>query len=194
MGNCLGWTWSGEPASADHGGPAAPPPKKQKVELVAGQKYVTEGVVRLRNEASTYHDRVVSCATESQRAYKGGDGQKAKAMSDEKKEWQAKQDGANQRAAQLILQPQRWQTSGELDLHGLYVEEALDATQDFLDHWSKKAGTRRTVQIITGAGHHSDDHKAAIRPKVASLLRKEGLQYESTHKDGAFEVHLKPSQ
>ncbi len=191
MGNCLGGSSSG--ATTDHHGTSPPPPKKQKVEVVEGQRYVTKDVLQLRDQASTYHDKVVSCAKGSQEAYRAGDKQRAKSLSDEKKKWQAKQEDANRRAVQLILQPQKWQTSGELDLHGLYVDEALDATEAFLTHWSKKA-SKETVLIITGAGHHSEGSKAVIRPKVASLLKERGLRYESTHKDGAFEVHLKPRQ
>lgn len=191
MGNCLGWSSTTIP---DDHGTSPPPPKKQKIDVVEGQKYVTKTVVQYRNEASTYHDKVVSCARGSQDAYTKGDKKKAKTLSEEKKKWQTKRDGANRRAVQLILQPQKWQSSGELDLHGLYVDEALDATEDFLTYWSKKAGTRETVLIITGAGNHSEGQKAVIRPQVASLLKKKGLQYESAHKDGAFEVRLRPSQ
>jgi DNA-nicking Smr family endonuclease len=196
MGNCLGWSSSAAETtgSTDQHHPGGPPPKKQKIELIDGQKYVTADVVRYRNEASDYHDKVVSCAKGSQDAYQKGDKQKAKTLSEEKKQWQTKQDDANRRAVQLIVQPQKWQSSGELDLHGLHVDEALDVTEDFLAYWSKKANSRETVLIITGAGHHSDGHKAVIRPQVASLLKKKHLQYESTHKDGAYEVHLRPSQ
>ena len=114
---------------------------------------------------------------------------------------QKKQDDANRKAAKLILQPQNWQTSGEIDLHGLHLDEAMDATRGFLKHWSKQKASsisssisRNTVLVITGAGRHSENHKAVIRPKVEQLLQQQRLAYTSVNGNGAFEITLKPSQ
>jgi len=185
MGNCFG------SASAVVNDPpvSAPPSKKQRKE----QPYVTDQVEELRDKAGAYHDKVVSCAKRSQEAWQKGDKGDAHTLSEEKKSWQKKKEDANRRAAKLILEPQKWQTTGEIDLHGLYLDEALDATKEFLKYWSKKA-SRDTVLVITGAGHHSENNKAVIRPKVERLLREQSLKYESVHGDGAFRVTLKPSQ
>ena len=155
---------------------------------------MTEQVETLRNEAGTYHGKVVQCAKRSQESYQAGEKGAAHTLSEEKKSWQKKRDDANRRAAQLILAPQSWQTSGDLDLHGLHLDEALDATRKFLTHWSKKASDRDAVMIITGAGRHSERHKAVLRPKVEALLRERRLEYESVHGNGAFRVALKPRQ
>lgn len=187
MGNCFGT----RSATQENFSPS-PPPKRQKTDDHE-QKYVTDAVRKLRSQADEYHQKVVKCATESQQAYKKGDKKKAHELSEEKKKWQTKQNHANKDAAAAILQAQKWQTTGEIDLHGLYLEEAMDATQSFLKHWSK-ASSRGTVIIITGAGHHSENHKAVIRPEVEKLLRKENLQFESVHGNGAFQVRIKPGQ
>jgi DNA-nicking Smr family endonuclease len=182
MGNCFG------SSSAT----AGPPAKRHKAD--GQQKFVTDQVLALRNQADGYHQKVVASAKESQQAYQKGDKQRAKTLSEDKKRWQQRQDDANRKAAQLILKPQASSVSGEIDLHGLYLDEALEATQDFLKYWSKKTASREMVLIITGAGHHSENNKAVIRPKVEALLRKERLRYESAHGNGAFQVYLKPSQ
>jgi DNA-nicking Smr family endonuclease len=168
------------------------PSKRHKA--VDGQKFVTEAVLKLRKESDGNYRKVVQCAKESQEAYKQGDKRKAHSLSEEKKKWQTKQDDANSRAAQLILKAQASNTSGEIDLHGLYLEEALDATKEFLKFWSHKTTTRETVVIITGACHHSENHRAVIRPKVEEIFRKQHLRYESIHGDGAFRVYLRPIQ
>jgi len=189
MGNCFGFSSAASPGPppADI---SAPPAKKQRKE----QPFVTEKVETLRSQASTYHDKVVQCAKGSQEAWKKGEKGQAHTLSEEKKGWQKKKDEENRRAAKLILDPQKWQTSEEIDLHGLYLDEALDATQAFLKHWSKKASGKNIVLIITGAGHHSENNKAVIRPKVEEFLKEQRLQYESVHGNGAFRVTLKPSQ
>ncbi len=189
MGNCFGFASS---VVNDRPPPviSAPPAKKQRKE----QPYVTEQVEALREKAGAYHDKVVQCAKRSQEAWQNGEKGDAHTLSEEKKSWQKKKEDANRRAAKIILEPQKWQTTGEIDLHGLYLDEALDATREFLKYWSKKASTRDTVLVITGAGHHSENNKAVIRPKVERLLQEQSLEYESVHGDGAFRVTLKPSQ
>lgn len=189
MGNCFGFISDvlADPPLSDVSGP---PSKKQRKE----QPYVTDQVEALRNQAGSYHDKVVECAKRSQAAWQKGEKGDANALSKEKKSWQKKKDDANRRAAKLILDPQKWQTTGEIDLHGLYLDEALDATRDFLRYWSKKASLRETVLVITGAGHHSENNKAVIRPKVEELLQDQSLEYESVNGDGAFRVTLKASQ
>ena len=189
MGNCFGSSSAATEPQSPHR-----PPKKQKTDHDdVDQKYVTDQVLKLRNEAETYHDKVVKCAKESQAAYKAGNKKKAHDLSEDKKKFQVKRDDANNKAATLILQAQKWQTTGEIDLHGLHLDEAMDATEKFLKHWSKKS-TKDTVLVITGAGHHSANNKAIIRPKVEQLLKKQKLRYESVNGDGAFKVHIKPSQ
>lgn len=190
MGNCFGSSSSPAVASPAPAPVAAPPAKKQRIE----QPFVTEQVETLRKEAGAYHEKVVRCAKRSQEAYQKGEKGEAHRLSEEKKGYQRKRDEANEKAAKLILEPQKWQTSGEIDLHGLHAEEALDATRAFLKHWSKQAAGKETVLIITGAGHHSEHHRAVIRPRVEELLREQRLEFESVHGNGAFRVALKPRQ
>jgi len=194
MGNCFGKSSAASPPPSSRRLPpaSAPPAKKQKRN--EQQPFVTDQVQTLRKEANDYHTKVVDSAKKSQEAWKKGDKSKASTLSAEKKELQKKQDGANRKAAKLILDAQKWQTSGELDLHGLYLDEAMDATRNFLTHWSKKKPNRETVLVITGAGNHSENNVAVIRPKVEELLQEQRLEYESVHGNGAFRVTLKPSQ
>mmetsp|Transcript_57220 Transcript_57220/g.63924 ORF Transcript_57220/g.63924 Transcript_57220/m.63924 type:complete len:196 (-) Transcript_57220:218-805(-) len=195
MGNCFGLSYNSPPPPTSPPSATTPlPSKKQRKE----QPYVTDEVVAIRNEANACHEKLVQCAKESQDFYQKGDKKKAHTLSEQKKNWKKRQDDTNKKAANLILQSQHWKIDGEIDLHGLYLNEAIDATRDFLKHWSKKYNNlndRKTiVLIITGAGNHSENHKAVIRPKVEQLLQQLDYIYRSVHGNGAFEVTLKPSQ
>lgn len=69
---------------------------------------------------------------------------------------------ANKQAVRAILQPQNSEGTGVLDLHGLYVKEAEEATKAFLLE-QQRAKRFGAVEVITGAGHHSDGQEAKIR-------------------------------
>lgn len=197
MGNCCGSLSAVDSTAPAFAPPpvappiADPPAKKQRKE----QPFVTEKVHALRKQARVFNQQVITCAKKSQEAYRNGDKSEAHSLSEEKKIWQKKQNEANKKATKLILEPQNWQISGEIDLHGLYLEEATEATLEFLKYWSKKVSSgARIVLVITGAGHHSENRKAVIRPKVEQILQQQRLDYKSVHGDGAFEVTLKPRQ
>lgn len=101
---------------------------------------------------------------------------------------------ANAKAAQAIIKPQNADKTGVLDLHGLYVAEATDAAKAFLEK-QQKAKRFREVEIITGAGHHSEGHHAKIRPAIERLISGMDLPYHNPpHNDGAFVVEMYSNQ
>ncbi|KAI9458562.1 hypothetical protein F5148DRAFT_1220426 [Russula earlei] len=82
----------------------------------------------------------------------------------------------NKAAAELIFQEKnKGHPEGTVDLHGLYVEEAVGyATHEL------KAATRRSnrvVYFIVGKGLHAKDGKAKIRPALEQLCQKRKLTY-----------------
>lgn len=60
-------------------------------------------------------------------------------------------------------------------LSGLYVAEAEEVTDEFLDYWKKKQAPE--VEIITGAGNHSEGNKAKILPAIKNLVQRRGLKW-----------------
>ena len=74
-----------------------------------------------------------------------------------------------------------------LDLHGLYVEEAIG----FLDERLKKleSAKGKDLELITGAGHHSADHVAHIKAKVIEVLKSKGVRF-SEKNVGELLVHF----
>jgi hypothetical protein len=98
----------------------------------------------------------------------------------------------------------RQQRSGEngeeqppkIDLHGLYVTEATHWVGEFLNHWIVQAAdTTATnniptaandrlvtkefgLEVVTGAGHHSEGGEAKVRPVVEALLEERRARFE----------------
>ena len=178
-------------------------PKRQKLvnnedetySTSAEQKFVTNAVREARQDANHYSEKRSNCLQQSQEAYTNGDKAKAKQLSNEGKKWGKQMEDANARAARLILEPQDIFRTGCIDLHGLFVQEAIEASNDFLNYWSDKRKNRDYVVIITGAGHHS--HKKGvplIRPKIEDILRQRKLDYEPINGNGAFYIKLQLRQ
>ena len=178
-----------------------PQPKRQKTkyEQLQGkeegikQPFVTDAVIEAREDASAYSKKRTQFMQQSQDAYKNGDGAKAKQLSNEGKTLGRKMEEANAKAVNLILAPQNVYATGSIDLHGLFLKEAVKATNDFLDYWCAVGEQchRDHVIIITGAGNHSKNKDGpVIRPKVVEIIKQRKLDYEIMHGNGAFTVYL----
>lgn len=101
---------------------------------------------------------------------------------------------ANARAAEAIIKPQNSDRTGVLDLHGLYVAEATEAATNFLMK-QQKARNFGEVEIITGAGHHSQGHHAKIKPAIEKLVSGLDLPYHHPpHNNGALIVQMYSNQ
>lgn len=85
--------------------------------------------------------------------------------------------------------PQNLKYSDKIDLHGLLVKEAVDATKEFVTY---NIGRKKSVEVITGVGHHSDKNKGPmIKPAIIDLCKLEGWKLEiQEHNDGSFTLHL----
>lgn len=103
-------------------------------------------------------------------------------------------DKANARAAEAIIKPQNSDRTGVLDLHGLYVSEATEAATKFLVR-QQKVKEFGEVEIITGAGHHSQGQHAKIKPAIEKLVSGMDLPYHNPpHNDGALIVQMYSNQ
>lgn len=85
-----------------------------------------------------------------------------------------------------------------LDLHGMFADEAIHATVDFI-HRSYKLG-KRSLLLVTGQGHNSPQGRSVVREEVFSILMHEPLYgvvlafVTAQPKDGgsgALYVHLR---
>ena len=111
----------------------------------------------------------------SQKQFSEGDKAGAKRSSERAHELEALARKEDAKASQKIF-TEKNATLGSLkiDLHGLYVEESLGFLKERIEVL-QRGGVRENLVIIYGAGHHSQDHKAHVKPAVLDYLRGEGI-------------------
>ncbi|CCO29440.1 Smr domain-containing protein C11H11,03c [Rhizoctonia solani AG-1 IB] len=107
----------------------------------------------------------------SQDAYQSGDGAKAKELSNEGKRHKAEMERLNKEASDWIFEQVNLDSApDELDLHGLYVKEAIERTEAAVE----AAQTRgdQQIRIIVGKGLHSQGRVAKLKPAIEELMVK----------------------
>jgi DNA-nicking Smr family endonuclease len=147
----------------------------------------------LRAEAQEQAEKRGKCFSESQAAFQSGDKAKAKELSEQGKAAGQKMEELNKEAAQVIL---RYRNDGHpdtyLDLHGLYLEEAVAAFHQRLELLQKKKSDEEVIfEVIPGAGNHSKN-KAIIKPKIIEELQVRKLRFEEKNA-GTLLVYLPPA-
>lgn len=89
---------------------------------------------------------------------------------------------AHANAAEEFLSAQTFTQNGEdtLDLHNLFVREALEAVDIFLDYQIKKLNrsTKRSLvfYVITGYGARSNNRLGRIKPAVTKKLISKNIR------------------
>ncbi|XP_008194330.1 uncharacterized protein LOC103313264 isoform X1 [Tribolium castaneum] len=90
---------------------------------------------------------------------------------------------ANNNAAAVVLQENQARnfTKSTIDLHHLYVKEALEALDRFLDQeiqfLRNNSLKRGSLRVITGRGKHSANGIPKIKPAVIARLEERNLKY-----------------
>ena len=81
----------------------------------------------------------------------------------------------NRQAAQLFFEHfNRDRAKDVIDLHGLYVAEALEYLQRKIDQC--RSEKIQQVTVITGIGNNSPDNIAKIKPEVEKCAHQHGLK------------------
>ncbi|CAD7933588.1 unnamed protein product [Amoebophrya sp. A25] len=170
-----------------------------------GERYFGDKYEAYRQEAHEAGDKMALYAEQSQQAWQRGDKGKASDYSKELKAARARMEKANCLAAIEVIRPQlqpratignmpeKDESKGDykplvqmlqnstwrypkLDLHGLYVREAEEVLEAFLDTFSKNK-TEKQVCVVFGQGNHSENHRAKIGPAVKGFLRRANLKF-----------------
>jgi DNA-nicking Smr family endonuclease len=166
---------------------------RAKTEMSDNPDYAGPDGNRLRAEAQAQAEKRGQYFTESQTAFQSGDKAKAKELSELGKAAGQKMEELNQEAAKVIL---KYRNDGHpdtyLDLHGLYLEEAVTAFHQRLELLqNKKSGEEVIFEVIPGAGNHSKN-KAIIKPKIIEELQVRKLRFEEKNA-GTLLVYLPPT-
>jgi len=134
------------------------------------------------------------CFEESKQAYNQGDGARAKELSNEGKHHKQKMEELNQQASDWIfIENNKDSKPGEVDLHGLYVKEAIIYTDRAIEEAKQRGDTE--MHLIVGKGLHSQGGAAKIKPAIENLMMKHQLTAAlDPHNTGVLIVQLNAPQ
>ncbi|SJK97397.1 uncharacterized protein ARMOST_00649 [Armillaria ostoyae] len=154
-----------------------PPHRPQKYEDDNQKNQQNEYYIDLRARANKEGDEMARCFSESHEAYNRGDGAGAKELSNQGKKHQQKMEQLNKEASDWIfVENNRDSKPGEIDLHGLYVKEAIARTDIALEEAKRRGDSE--IRLIVGKGLHSKGGAAKIRPAIEEVMRKHQLVAE----------------
>ncbi|KAF5370629.1 hypothetical protein D9758_001870 [Tetrapyrgos nigripes] len=127
---------------------------------------------------------------ESHEAYSRGDGAGAKDLSNQGKEHQRKMEELNKEASDWIfIENNKDSKPGEIDLHGLYVKEAIMHTDRAVEEAKRRGDSE--IHLIVGKGLHSKGGVAKLKPAIEELMDKHRLVAElDPHNAGVLIVLL----
>jgi len=133
----------------------------------------------LREQANTWSMTRSRLSDEAQAAYKVGNLEEASRLSTQAREADEHMRSANLQARDAIYNHRNAgrQEDTFLDLHGLYVNEALYYLKKILQHFLKN-DTVDELECVTGAGHHSPFGIGKIKEAVLTLVESLHLNYK----------------
>ncbi|KAH9994938.1 hypothetical protein BJV74DRAFT_830603 [Russula compacta] len=129
------------------------------------QKFINsqnEYFVSLRARANEEGDAMARSFEQSHAAYARNDKAVAKELSNEGKAHQKEMERLNAEAS-------AWIFNGEVDLHGLYVKEAVAYTDNAIA--GAQARGDKEIRLIVGKGTHSLNHEAKVKPAIEELMQ-----------------------
>ncbi|KAF8973318.1 hypothetical protein BDZ97DRAFT_677668 [Flammula alnicola] len=155
----------GSPATS-----TTPPEKPQQIRQDANQiNQSNEYYVSLRAQANEHGDQMAKCFQESHDAYSGGNGALAKELSNQGKEHQRKMEDLNKQASDIIfVENNKDSKPGEVDLHGLYVKEAISRADQAIQK-AKSEGQPRSISLQRSP---LSWRRCKIKPAIEELIQK----------------------
>ncbi|KAI0035895.1 Smr-domain-containing protein [Vararia minispora EC-137] len=111
---------------------------------------------------------------EARRAYAAGDGKRAKELSNKGREHERERNQLNNQASELIFRENNQNKGpGEVDLHGLRVDEAVKHTEREIQAARSRGDTE--IRLIVGKGLHSSSGVPVVKPAVQRLMKQYNL-------------------
>ncbi|KAI8993845.1 hypothetical protein BD414DRAFT_436080 [Trametes punicea] len=149
-----------------------------------------EFYVGLRARANAAGDEMARCFEEAHKAYERGEGARAKELSNAGKAAQREMERLNEEAAEWIFRENNKDSQpGEVDLHGLYVKEAIQYTDKAIQEARARGDSK--IRLIVGKGLHSAGGVAKLKPAIEELMQRHGLVAElDEHNSGVLIVNL----
>lgn len=155
--------------------PGSPPHHKPYQRVDQNQiNQQNEQYLSLRARANEAGDAMAQCFERSHQAYASGDKAGAKQLSNEGKRRQQEMEKLNREASEWIfVENNKDSQPGEVDLHGLYVKEAITFTDQAIQEARQRGDSE--VHLIVGKGLHSRGGIAKLKPAIEELIQKHSL-------------------
>lgn len=132
---------------------------------------------QLEKKISEESKLMSECFEKAKQSHESGDGAAAKQLSEEGKKHQELMKQYQQESAQTMFDHLNKEKGDlEIDLHGQYVENAMNFLKERIEKLRKANQPKLT--IIYGAGNHSDEKGPKIKPAVLEYLKKEEITFE----------------
>jgi DNA-nicking Smr family endonuclease len=149
---------------------------------------------RLRDEADRLYKKRLDLSHQSQQAYKSGDKAKAKQLSDELKQVAEEAEEKNIQAAEYVFRENNADSAeDEIDLHGLFVNEAEFILQRRIGEAIRT--NQSHLRVIVGKGLHSQNGIAKLKPAVDQMCDDAKLNHHIDPKNtGVLVIDLSNTQ
>ncbi|KAG1751602.1 DUF1771-domain-containing protein [Suillus paluster] len=136
-----------------------------------------EHFTSLRAKANQEGDAMARCFQQSHEAYARRAGALAKELSEKGKQHERTMEALNAEASAWIFRENNSDSKpGELDLHGLYVKEAISYSDKAIKEARQRGDSQ--IRLIVGKGLHSNGQVAKIKPALEDLMRQHNLPAE----------------
>jgi len=170
--------------------PARRRDERQSIDSSQGHITPEEAYASLRARAKQEGDLMAQCYQQSQEAYERRDRARAKALSDEGKRHALKMETLNAEAcATIFKENNRDRDACEVDLHGLYVKEAIAYSEKAVS--GARRGGHSEIRFIVGQGNHSEKGIPRLKPALQEAMQTRGHHVEADPKNpGVLVVRL----
>ncbi|EPX73170.1 SMR and DUF1771 domain-containing protein [Schizosaccharomyces octosporus yFS286] len=148
-----------------------------------------EDYEKYRHLASEQAEKRGHFFQKAQQAYASGHKAEAHELSQNGKECGNKMEEYNRKAAYAIYMYKNSQCRpDEIDLHGLYVDEAVQAVRQRIHNCIQRGEGH--LHVIVGQGHHSVNHVEKLKPAVMQMLDQNNFRYSHEPNEGRIYVSL----
>lgn len=138
-------------------------------------------IEELREKAREYGQKCAECARNAKSAHLQGRKDDAKLYMSDCKKYEEHKKEADEMAADAVFERNnKYRYLGEIDLHGLYVNEAIEKLEQRIKFI--KGSNMRALSIIVGQEHHSED-EPKIKPAVEASARKNNITFHLDSKN-----------
>lgn len=144
-------------------------------EISPEKQAALDAAQKLRDKAGEEAKLRGECFEKSKKEFESGDKGKAKELSEEGHKHDEQMKKYNKEAADAFFAAHnKGRDQMTIDLHGLYVEEAMERLKARVE----AIGRKGTFIIIWGAGNHSEGGVRKIKPAVIDYLNAEKFKFE----------------